>query len=155
MGEGGKLGVTKELKMFFGEFEYRIDEKGRVPIPPRFRKELKDGVVLTPGIEKCITAYPLSEWKKLAATLTTGSVTRSKLRKLNRSFFATAFSLNIDGQGRIALPIPLRQSAGIEDEVIIVGANTYLELWNKEQWEAEKAISQEQTWQIIESLEEH
>lgn len=141
--------------MFFGEFEYRIDEKGRVPIPPRFRKELKDGVVLTPGIEQCITAYPLSEWKKLAATLTTGSITRSKLRSLNRAFFATAFSLNIDGQGRIALPVPLRQSAGIEDEVVIVGANNYLELWNKEQWEAEKVISQEQTWQIIESLEKH
>jgi len=141
--------------MFFGEFEYRLDEKGRVPIPPRFRRELKEGVVLTPGIEQCITAYPLSEWKKLAATLTTGSVTRSKLRRLNRATFATAFSLNIDGQGRIALPIPLRQHADIEEEVVIAGANTYLELWNKEQWEAEKAISQEQTWQIIESLEEH
>ncbi len=139
--------------MFFGEFEYRIDEKGRVPIPPRFRRELKEGVVLTPGIEKCITAYPLPEWKKLAATLTTGSVTRSKLRRLNRAIFATAFSLNIDGQGRIALPIPLRQYAGIEGEIVIAGANNYLELWNKEQWEAEKAISQEQTWQIIESLE--
>ena len=141
--------------MFFGEFEYRVDEKGRVPIPPRFRRELKEGVVLTPGVEKCLTAYPLSEWKKLAATLTTGSVTRSKLRKLNRAIFATAFSLNIDGQGRIALPIPLRQYADIEEEVVIAGANNYLELWNKEQWEAEKAISQEQTWQIIESLEEH
>ena len=141
--------------MFLGEFEYKIDEKGRVLIPPRFRRELKEGVVLTPGVEKCITAYPLSEWKKLAATLTTGSVTRSKLRRLNRAIFATAFSLNIDGQGRIALPIPLRQYAGIEDEVVIAGANNYLELWNKEQWEAEKAISQEQTWQIIESLERH
>ena len=141
--------------MFFGEFEYRVDEKGRVPIPPRFRRESKEGVVSTPGVEKCITAYPLSEWKKLAATLTTGSVTRSKLRKLNRAIFATAFSLNIDGQGRIALPIPLRQYADIEEEVVIAGANNYLELWNKEQWEAEKAISQEQTWQIIESLESH
>ncbi len=143
------------FKMIFGEFEYRIDEKGRVPIPPKFRRELKEGVVLTPGVEKCITAYALSEWKKLAAALTTGSVTRSKLRRLNRAIFATAFSLNIDGQGRIALPIPLRQYAGIEDEVVIAGANNYLELWNKEQWETERTISQEQTWQIIESLEKH
>jgi len=66
VGKSGKLGVIKEIKMFFGEFEYRLDEKGRVPIPPRFRRELKEGVVLTPGIEKCTTAYPLSEWKKLA-----------------------------------------------------------------------------------------
>ena len=65
--------------MFFGEFEYRIDEKGRVPIPPKFRNELKEGVALTPGVEKCITVYPLPEWKKLAATLTSGSVTQGKL----------------------------------------------------------------------------
>ena len=141
--------------MFLGEFKYKIDQKGRVPIPPKFREELKEGVVLTPGIEKCIIAYAPSEWKKLAATLTTGSVTPSKLRRLNRAIFATAFSLNIDGQGRIALPISLRQYAGIEAEVVIAGVNTYFELWNKEQWESEKAISQEQAWQIIESLERH
>ena len=139
--------------MFFGEFEYRIDQKGRVPIPPRFGRELREGVVLTPGVEKCITAYPLPEWKKLATTLTSGPVTRDKLRRLNRAIFATAFSLNIDGQGRIALPVPLREYALIVDEVVVAGANNYLELWNKELWESEKAISQEQQWQIIESLE--
>ena len=140
--------------MFLGEFEYKIDEKGRVPIPPKFRKELKEGVVLMPGVENCINIYPLSEWKKVSATLTSGTIAPSKLRRLNRAVFATAFSLNIDGQGRIALPIPLRVYAEIEDEVVIAGANTYLELWNKEQWEAEKTISQEQAWQIIESLEQ-
>ncbi len=154
MVESGKS-MAEELRKFFGEFEYKIDEKGRVPLPPKFRSELKAGVVLTPGVEKCIVAYALPEWKKLAATLTTGSVTPSKLRRLNRAIFATAFSLNIDKQGRVALPIPLRQYAGIEDEVVIAGANTYLELWNKEQWESEKALSQEQAWQIIESLERH
>ena len=142
--------------MFFGEFEYKIDEKGRVPIPPRFRSELKDGVVLSPGIEKCIIAYPLHEWKKLAAALTTtGSVTQSKLRRLNRAIFAAAFHLNLDGQGRIALPVPLREYAEIMDEVTVAGANTYLELWNTVHWAEEKAISQEQAWQTIESLERH
>ena len=130
MVESGKIG---ELKMFFGEFEYKIDEKGRMPIPPRFRRELNEGVVLRPGVEKCIDAYPLSEWEKLADTLTSGSVPRSKLRRLNRAIFATAFRLNIDGQGRVALPVPLRQYAGIEDEVVIAGVNDYLELWDKEQ----------------------
>ncbi len=141
--------------MFFGEFEYRIDGKGRVPIPPKFRGVLKGGVVLTPGVEKCINAYPLPEWRKVATTLTVGAVTPSKLRRLNRAIFATAFSLEVDGQGRIALPISLREYAGIEDAVVIAGVNNCLELWNKEQWEAEKAISQEQAGQIIESLERH
>ena len=139
--------------MFFGEFEYKIDEKGRVPIPPRFRKELKDGVVLSPGVERCINVYTLAEWKKLAGTLTSGPLTRDKLRKLNRAVFAAAFSVTIDGQGRVALPIPLRDYAEIVEDVVIAGANTYLEIWSQVLWEEEKAISQEQAWQIIESLE--
>jgi len=141
--------------MFLGEFEYKIDDKGRVPVPPKFRRDLKEGLILTPGVEKCIIAYTPSEWKKVAESLTTGSVTPNKLRRLNRAIFAAAFRLNIDGQGRMALPAPLREQAGIEDEVIIVGVNTCLELWNKEQWALEKATSQEQAWQIIESLERH
>lgn len=143
------------LKMFLGEFEYKIDGKGRVPIPPRFRRELREGVILTQGMERCIVAYTLSEWQKVATTLTTSSVSSSKLRRLNRALFATAFSLTLDGQGRAALPSALRQYAGIENEVIIIGANNYFELWNKEQWQSEKVISQEQAWQIIESLERH
>ena len=139
--------------MFFGEFEYKTDDKGRVPIPPKFRKELKEGMILAPGIEKCITLYPTSEWKKLANTLPSGSITPSKLRRLKRAFFATAFSLMVDAQGRIALPIPLREHAEIVDEVAIVGVNNYIEIWNKVHWQEEKVTGREQAWQIIESLE--
>ena len=139
--------------MFFGEYEYKIDEKGRVPLPPRFRAHLKDGVVLIPGVEKCITAYPVTEWKKLAASFTGGTVTRSKLRQLNRALFATASYLNLDGQGRIGLPPLLRENAEIVDEVVIIGTNNYFELWNSVHWEEERAANQEQVWQIIESLE--
>ena len=139
--------------MFLGEFEYKIDEKGRVPIPPKFRRELKEGMVLTAGPEKCINAYSLAAWNKLSATLTSGTMPASKQRRLNRAIFATAFSLQIDGQGRVALPVPLREYAGIEDELIIAGANSYLEFWNKSDWESEKETSQEQAWQIIESME--
>ena len=139
--------------MFYGEFNYKIDEKGRMPIPPKFRRELKDGVVLSPGAEKCINVYPLAEWKKLATSVTSGPLTPNKLRRLHRAIFASAFSVNIDGQGRVALPIPLREYAEIVEDVVIAGANTYLEIWNQVLWEEEKAISQEQAWQIIESLE--
>jgi MraZ protein len=139
--------------MFYGEYGYKIDEKGRIPIPPKFRNALKDGIVLTPGAEKCITVYTVLEWKKLSATLTGNALSRSKMRKLSRVLFATAFSTRIDGQGRIPIPAPLREHAGMIDEVVIAGANTYLEIWDKVLWEEEKRISQEQAWQIIESLE--
>jgi MraZ protein len=139
--------------VFYGEFDYKVDDKGRVPVPPRFRNSLKDGIVLLPGPEKCITCYTPPEWKKIATDLTGKGLTRSKMRKLSRAIFATAFSTRIDNQGRIAIPAPLREHAAIVDDVVIAGANTYLEIWNKELWEEEKAVSQEQAWQIIETLE--
>ncbi|MFA5309163.1 MAG: division/cell wall cluster transcriptional repressor MraZ [Dehalococcoidales bacterium] len=139
--------------MFYGEFDYKLDDKGRVPIPPKFRGALKDNIVLTPGIEKCITVYTESEWKKLSASLTSNPLVRSKMRKLSRALFATAFSTRVDAQGRIAIPAPLREHAQITDDVIVAGANTYFEIWDKALWEEEKASSQEQAWQIIESLE--
>jgi MraZ protein len=139
--------------MFLGEYEYKIDDKGRVPIPPKFRRELKDGLILAPGPETCIVAYGLAEWMKMSENLTAGSLAPAKLRRLGRAIFATAFSLTLDGQGRVALPITLREYARIGDELVVVGANTYLEMWNRELWVAEKTDAQEQAWQIIEGLE--
>jgi len=139
--------------MFLGEFEYRVDEKGRVPVPPKYRTELKAGVVLAAGTESCISAYSASEWKKISEGLVSSIPSRSKLRTLNRALFASAYSISLDGQGRIALPVSLRLHAGIDEEVIIAGANNYFELWDRQQWEAEKTLAREQAWQIIESLE--
>ena len=141
--------------MFIGEFEYRVDEKGRVPVPPRFRTEelKKDGMVLSPGMEKCITLYPPSEWKRIADSLTAGPLLPSKLRKLNRAVFATAFSVEMDAQGRIIVPANLRQHAGITDEVVVTGANTYIEIWSKDQWASEKLDSQQETFHTIETME--
>ncbi len=141
--------------MFLGEYEYKVDVKGRIPLPPRFRDKLKEGVILTAGPEKCILAYSTSEWDKLAGSLTGGSIVQSKLRRLNRALFASAFDTLVDAQGRVPLPQLLREHAGIADEAIVAGVNTYFEIWNKRQWQAEKAVSQEQAWQTIESLEHH
>ena len=141
--------------MFFGEFEYKIDEKGRVPFPPKFRRALKEGLILAPGIDKCINVYPLAEWKKLSEGLTGGPVTPGKLRRLNRAMFATAFHMVLDNQSRVVLPITLRERAEIVDEVVIAGVNDYLEIWNPIHWVSEKEASLEQSWQITESLERH
>ncbi len=141
--------------MFLGEHEYRVDAKGRVPLPPKYREDLKDGLVLTAGPEKCIVAYSTAEWATLSSKLTAGSIVPSKLRRLNRAVFASAYRLDVlDRQGRAALPQVLRDHAGITDEVVVAGANTYFEIWNKKEWLAEKAASQEQAFQIIESLEQ-
>jgi MraZ protein len=141
--------------MFLGEYEYKLDEKGRVPVPPKFRGDLRDGIILVPGPEKCIFAYSPLEWKKLSESLNSGALPSNKMRKLNRALFSTAFRLNLDGQGRIALPVPLRNYAGIGVDVVITGVNTYLEIWDKQLWEEEKTNSLAQVWQTIETLEKH
>jgi mraZ protein len=138
--------------MFFGEYPYKVDEKGRVPLPPRFRRQMKDGVILARGAEKCITVYTPNEWKRLSDSLAAKAVTPANLRKLNRSIFGHAFSASFDGQGRIVLPFPLRNYAEIGDAVTVVGVNNCVELWNEELWNVEKAADEEQASQIIESF---
>lgn len=138
--------------MFFGEYPYKVDEKGRLPLPPKFRREMREGVILARGTEKCISVYPLSEWKRLADSLAAKAVTPANLRKLNRAIFSSAFSASFDGQGRVTLSFPLRNYAEIGDTVVVVGANNYVELWNEELWKVEKASVEEQASQIIESF---
>ena len=141
--------------MFLGEYQYKVDVKGRVPLPPKYRERLKEGLILTAGPERYIIGYPPAEWEKVAAGLSGGSMAPNKVRRLQRAVFTSAYDLELDGQGRIALPQLLRERAGIRDEIVIAGVNTYFELWNTENWQAEKAASQEQAWQTIESLERH
>jgi MraZ protein len=138
--------------MFFGEYSYKVDEKGRVPLPPKFRRDMKDAVILTKGTEKYIAAYPLAEWKRLAGSLAAKAVTSASLRKLNRAVFGSAFSASFDRQGRITLPSSLRSYAEIGDTVVVVGVNNYVELWNEDPWKTEKASAEEQASQIMEDL---
>ncbi|OGO61243.1 MAG: division/cell wall cluster transcriptional repressor MraZ [Chloroflexi bacterium RBG_19FT_COMBO_48_23] len=140
--------------MFLGEYEYKVDNKGRLPLPPKFRQELRGELVLTKGLEKCIVVYPAEEWHKIADTLSSRVVPSSKFRTMNRAMFGTAFSLSLDGQGRIALPSLLHSAAEIGDTAIVVGANNCIEIWNPILWDSEKTKAEEQLWQIIESLEE-
>jgi MraZ protein len=137
--------------MFNGEYQYKVDEKGRVPLPPRFRRQLREGVVLSKGMgEKCIAVYPIREWKRLSDKLAEQTLTGAKLRRLTRAMHGSAFDTSFDGQGRVKLPDTLRAYAGIGDTAIVVGANARVELWSEEGWKAEQAAAEEQASQIIE-----
>ncbi|MGI2336674.1 MAG: division/cell wall cluster transcriptional repressor MraZ [Dehalogenimonas sp.] len=138
---------------FFGEFNYKLDEKGRLPVPPRFRTPLKDGIILSPGPEKFIAAYSIKEWERLSEQIDTADTSPSKLRKLKRSVFGQAFPVALDGQGRISLPEKLRLYSGIAADAVVVGVSGHLEIWAEEAWEVEKADDLEQAWDIIEGLE--
>ncbi len=140
--------------MFFGEYDYKVDQKGRVAIPPEFRNEFKAGLILRRAEDKCINIYTMPAWEALSQNLVSLTPSRSKIRKKNRYIFGFAFSLNTDPQGRIVIPPPLRQYARIKDTAVIVGVNTYLELWNKEEWQLEQESLDQEGPQLIESTEE-
>lgn len=141
--------------MFLGEFEYKVDSKGRLPLPPKFRQELGAGLVLTRGTDTCVVVHTITDWCNLADTEPSRTMTLSqRKRKLNRHIYGGAFDTTLDGQGRVALPSPLRRYARIDDAVTIVGLNNYIELWNTELWNTERVSVEEQVWQITESLED-
>ncbi len=140
--------------MFSGEYDYKVDDKGRVPLPPKFRQELKGEVVLQRGVEKCIAAYSVTEFRKLADKLGEQSIPGAKLRKLKRALLGSAFPVEIDGQGRVSLPYPLRSHAGINDAAVVIGVGNSFEFWNPDLWGSEKTTDAEEAWQIIESFQE-
>jgi MraZ protein len=139
--------------MILGEYECRIDQKGRVAVPAKLRKEFQGGLVLTRGPDSCILAYPLPEWQRICDRFADLPTTRDRNRRLIRFTFASAFSIELDGQGRVALPLPLRKFAGIEEVAVMAGANKYLEIWDKESWEKEKRLMDERAWLIPEGME--
>jgi transcriptional regulator MraZ len=141
--------------MLLGQYEYQIDQKGRIAIPPKLRKEFQGGLVITRGFDKCMVAYPLTEWRKISENFSNLTSTRDKNRRLTRITFSGAFQVEVDGQGRVALPLPLRQYAQIKETVIMAGGNTYLEIWSKELWEQEQLLMDEQAWQLAEGMEPH
>lgn len=123
-------------------------------MPTKFRQEFAGGLILTRDLEPCINVYKPDEFNKLAEKLSSQTVAKNKMRKLARFTFGSAFDTSMDGQGRIALPQTLRNYAQIEDAVVMVGANSKIELWNPKLWNKERKIAEEQAWQIIESLED-
>ncbi|MFO8010333.1 MAG: division/cell wall cluster transcriptional repressor MraZ [Dehalococcoidia bacterium] len=140
--------------MLLGEYEYRIDQKGRLAIPAKFRKEFHGGVVLTRGIDKQILAFPLNEWQKLSENYEVSPFSPSKNRRLNRVIFSSAFDLELDRQGRVAIPQTLRELAQIKDRAVIAGTNKCLEIWSKELWEEEKKRMDEDAYRLAEGTED-
>lgn len=139
--------------MFLGTYEHRIDDRGRIAIPARFREELKAGLVLAQGFDRCINVYPLKMWQEIAEKHTTPLIAKEKLRRISRFIYSPAFTEELDRLGRVLLPAPLRHYADIKDVVVIAGVNTSVEVWSKEQWDTEKALMDEQGWQLAEGME--
>ena len=120
--------------MFLGTHEPKLDEKGRLILPAKFREELATGLVITKGQERCLYVFPQSEFANITETLRQAPVTQKAARDYSRVMFAGAHDEIPDRQGRVTIPQSLREYASLEKECVVIGANTRLEIWDSESW---------------------
>ena len=121
--------------LFLGKHDYSMDERGRVPLPPRYRDDLMKGIVLTEGTpELCLRAYSLDKYEEQAAVYLSEPVTTPTGRVL-RNAFARAQQVELDKQGRVLVPPRLRQFAGLDGQVVIVGNGDSFLIWDADEYE--------------------
>lgn len=129
--------------MFLGTHTPRLDEKGRLFLPARFRDELSEGVVITKGQEHCLYVFRRADFAAQGEALASAPLTAKKLRDYSRVFFASAFDDTPDRQGRVTVPAALRTYAGLQRDCVVIGANTRLEIWDAEAWRAYEAAQEQ------------
>lgn len=135
-----------------GEYQHNIDTKGRLIVPAKFRENLGQTFVITRGLDKCLFAYPLDEWKQLEEKLKQLPLTKKDARAFTRFFFSGAVECEIDKQGRINVPSPLRNYAALDKECVVIGVSNRVEVWSKEQWDTYVEESEDSFGEIAENL---
>lgn len=140
--------------MLIGEYRHTLDSKGRVIIPAKFRQELGERFVITKGLDGCLFVYPLGEWEKVEIKLRQLPVNKKDARTFERFFFSGAVECEMDSQGRVLIPQNLRDYAGVDEEIIIIGVSTRLEIWSKSNWENYNDVSKFTYEDIAEKLED-
>jgi MraZ protein len=123
--------------VFLGNYDHSVDNKGRMAVPARFRAELGERMFITRWLDKCLALYPADQFEELANKVGNLSIADPNARNLRRIFFSEAAEVELDKQGRINIPARLRQYAGLdtdEAQVVVVGMNTYIEIWSPELW---------------------
>ena len=137
--------------MFLGTHAPRLDDKGRLILPAKFREELAGGIVLTRGQERCLYAFPMREFEDMHSRLRQAPVTSKQARDYLRVFLSGATDEVPDKQGRITIPSALRQYAGLTKDLAVIGAGTRIEIWDAGAWETYLA---EQEQAFAETAEE-
>jgi MraZ protein len=122
---------------FRGHFDHSLDAKNRLSIPARFRTAFVGGVVLAKDPEPCVAAWPPETHEAIIERALSGlNPMGAQYRKLSRFYQGNSFDLELDAAGRVTLPPPLVQHAGIDKDVVVVGVGDHLEVWGRERWNA-------------------
>jgi MraZ protein len=119
---------------FLGTHTPRLDEKGRLFLPAKFRDELAEGLVVTRGQERCLYVWPTPEFARMTDQMRQAPVTNKAARDYLRMLFAGASDEKPDKQGRVTIPPMLREYAGLTRECVVIGAMNRVEIWDAEAW---------------------
>lgn len=124
--------------MLIGQYNHTIDEKNRLSFPVKFRKEMGKTVVVTPGLDRCLFVFTVKEWANIAEKLAASSMLQSDTRSFNRYLLGGAVEVSVDQNGRILLPDFLKDRAGLQSKVTVIGVHTRVELWDESEWKSYK-----------------
>ncbi|MEX5299404.1 division/cell wall cluster transcriptional repressor MraZ [Kocuria sp. CPCC 205292] len=120
--------------MFLGTYSPRLDEKGRLILPAKYREELAEGLVLTRGQERCLYVFSVREFERVHEQLRAAPLSSKQARDYIRVFLSGASDEVPDKQGRVTIPPPLRDYAGLGRELAVIGAGTRAEIWDAQAW---------------------
>lgn len=139
--------------MLIGEYEHSLDAKGRLIMPAKLREDIGEKFIITKGLDGCLFAFSLEEWKNFEQKLRSLPISNKDARAFSRFFFAGAIDCEIDKQGRFLISSNLREFAGLEKEVVIVGMDSRIEIWSKEKWQnTDEDISADEIAEKMEML---
>jgi MraZ protein len=147
-----KVANKQKRIMLIGEYTHTIDEKNRISLPARFRKELGKKVVVTHGLDTCLFIYSLTEWSTISTKLASLGMGQADTRGFVRFMLAGAVEVEVDGSGRILIPDFLKSFAGLSEKVVFTGVHTRLELWNEQTWTEYKRQIERDANQMAEKL---
>ena len=138
--------------MFMGEFQQKLDTKGRMIIPSKFRDSLNEQFVITRGLDKCLFGYTMDEWARIEEKMKSLPLTKKDARKFMRLFFSGATVVDMDKQGRINIPSNLRDYASLLKDCVVIGVSSRIEIWAEGEWEQFYSDSEDNFEDIAEDL---
>lgn len=140
------------MDQLIGEYNHKFDTKYRLSLPSKIRSVLGETVIVTKGLDGCVYVYSATAWQQITDNLRALSLGQSNARSLSRYILSAATEVTVDKSGRILIPELLRNTAKLDQQVVIAGVGNRLELWNPESWEAEQTKLLSEIDDIAETL---
>lgn len=144
--------MGNKLFMLIGEYNHTLDDKNRLSLPVKFRKEMGKSVVVAPGLDNCLSIFTAKEWEKISSKLSDSSMLASDNRSFSRFMFGQAVATDVDANGRILIPENLRNRSGLTSKVTVIGVQNRAEIWNEKTWNDYKKVVEKQADALADKL---